>query len=124
MKELAKEMVDLRKRFEEPVLSNSGNGKPNTSQEKQDYNREFEVIAHGFERDSDAEDVEKIMNDLIKEMKLETRIQRFSRFRIQRPSESFHSKPFPQVRLLQKKLAIKWRNPRVASCWVSKTIRP
>ena len=80
VKELTKEMSELRKRLEEPVFSNSGNGKPITSKEEQDDNREFEVIAHGFEKDSDAEDVEKILNDLIKEMKLESRVSKVFTF--------------------------------------------
>ena len=42
--------------------------------------REFEIIAHGFGTDSDAQDVEKALNDLVAEMKLETRVAKVYEF--------------------------------------------
>jgi hypothetical protein len=80
VKELQQEMEEIRKLIKDPVPQNFGNGMQHTPNEDVSENRELEVIAHGFEKDTDAEEVEQILNDFIKEMQLQKRVSKVYTF--------------------------------------------
>ena len=79
MKQLQVEMGEIRKRLDAPD-SNIGNASRNTSRNDDMEMREFEIIAHGFEKNTDAADVEHVLNNLIKDMKFEDRVSKVCTF--------------------------------------------
>jgi hypothetical protein len=74
MKQLHTEMSELRKQFKEmsPV---AGGYKPVDTGEDSKA-RELEVIAHGFEVDTDAKEIEEVLNKFIKDMQFEARVDK------------------------------------------------
>jgi len=67
----------IRSQFSGPRPMNPGNV---SGAGDDDEHRDAQIIAHGFDTDTDAEIIEKTLNDLIKEMKLEQRVSRVFTF--------------------------------------------